>query len=85
MTCTLHDHARCRELCERLSDYIDGEMAAPERREFEAHVAECRGCDSCLQALRRTIALCRHTARQPIPAVVSERLGKLVRNLPWDA
>jgi anti-sigma factor RsiW len=80
MTCTCDD-ARCRELCERLSDYIDGEMAAPERHEFEAHLFGCLGCHCCLQALRRTISLCRHTARQPVPAGVSARLGALVRSL----
>ena len=75
------DDARCRALCERLSDYIDGEMAAPERHEFEAHLSECLGCHCCLQELKRTIALCRHTARQPVPARVSARLGALVRSL----
>jgi anti-sigma factor RsiW len=80
MTCTCDD-ARCRELCERLSDYIDGEMAAPERHAFEAHLSECLGCHGCLQELRRTISLCRHTAGQPVPARVSARLGALVRSL----
>lgn len=81
MTCTCSD-ARCRELCERLSDYIDGEMAAPERHEFKARLSECHGCHGCLQELQRIIALCRHTARQPVPAGVSARLGALVRSLP---
>jgi anti-sigma factor RsiW len=81
MTCTCDD-ARCRALCERLSDYIDGEMAAPERHEFEAHLSECLGCSCCLQELRRTIALCRHTSCPPVPAGLSARLGALARSLP---
>jgi anti-sigma factor RsiW len=79
MICHLHDHDRCRELFARLSDYIDGDMDAFARRTFEAHLADCLGCHSCVQALRRTIALCKHTARQPVPAPLSERLGQLPR------
>ncbi len=85
MICELHDHDRCRKLFSRLSDYIDGEMAEPERRDFETHISECLRCLSCLQALQRTVALCKHTARRPVPPVLSERLCNLIRNRPGRA
>jgi anti-sigma factor RsiW len=85
MICSLHDHHRCRELFDRLSDYIDGDMGDAERRTFEAHLSECLGCLSCLQSLQRTIALCKHTARRSAPAFLSERLCNLMRNPPKSA
>jgi anti-sigma factor RsiW len=75
MTCDLHDHDRCRALFERLSDYIDGDMEPDQRPDFEAHLAECLGCHDCLQALQRTISICRRTGGQPVPAALSERLA----------
>ncbi len=50
MTCKPHDHQRCLELFGKLSEYIDREMDETERRDFEAHVAECLACLSCLPA-----------------------------------
>ena len=75
MICDLHDHDRCRALFERLSDYIDGDMEPAQRADFEAHLAECLGCHSCLQALQRTVAICRRTGGQPVPAALSARLA----------
>jgi anti-sigma factor RsiW len=81
MTCKLHDHGRCLELFGRLSEYIDREMDEAERRDMEAHLAECLGCLSCLQSLKQTIALCKHTGRHPVPAVFSQKLQSMVQGL----
>ena len=35
---------RCREVLERLSDYVDGSLAPDEMRQVDAHLA---GCDQC--------------------------------------
>ena len=56
-----------------LSEYLmddDGEW-----RDFEAHLAECLGCHDCLQALQRTVSICRRTGGQPVPSALSERLA----------
>lgn len=34
----------CFEVLSQLSDYVDGELAAPEKAKIEAHLA---GCDAC--------------------------------------
>ena len=81
MTCKPHDHSKCLELFGRLSEYIDREMDPAELREFEAHITECLACFSCLQSLKQTIGLCKHTGRQPVPAVFSQRLQSLVQDL----
>jgi anti-sigma factor RsiW len=81
MTCKPHDHHRCLELFSRLSDYIDREMGEGELREIDAHITECLACLSCLQSLKQTIALCKQTGEQPVPAVFSRKLQSLVQDL----
>lgn len=81
MTCKPHDHLSCLELFDKLSEYIDREMDETERRSIEAHVAECLACFSCLQSLKQTIALCKQTGRQPVPAVFSQKLQTMVQGL----
>lgn len=39
----------------RLSDYLDGELSAPERAELEAHVAGCPECERTLEELRAVV------------------------------
>ncbi len=75
-----NDHSHCLQLFDRLSEYIDGEMDEPQRREIEAHVAECVACCACLQSLRRTIALCKQAGRQTVPAVFSEKLHTMIQH-----
>lgn len=40
---------------DRLSEYLDGELAADEARELEAHLAACAGCRDVLADLRRIV------------------------------
>ena len=81
MTCKPHDYQRCLDLFGKLSAYIDREMDDAERRDFEAHVAECLACFSSLQSLKQTIALCKQTGRQPVPALFSQKLQIMVQGL----
>jgi predicted anti-sigma-YlaC factor YlaD len=46
----------CRELIERLLDYVEG--SAP-REEFEDHLARCSSCRAYLQSYLTTIRLAR--------------------------
>ncbi len=41
---------------DRLSEYVDGELAGPERPALEAHLATCAGCRTTLDELRRVVA-----------------------------
>lgn len=36
---------RCFEVLGRLSDYLDGELSAPERQRIDAHLAGCSWCE----------------------------------------
>jgi anti-sigma factor RsiW len=41
---------------DRLSEYLDGELAPPERTALEAHLAACPDCQTTLDELRRVVA-----------------------------
>ncbi len=41
---------------DRLSEYLDGELAAPERARLEAHLAVCADCRGVLEELRQVVA-----------------------------
>lgn len=41
---------------DRLSEYVDGELAAGERLGLEAHLATCAACRATLEELRRVVA-----------------------------
>lgn len=81
MTCESHDHRHCLELFSKLSEYIDREMDEAELREMDAHITECLACLSCLQSLKQTIALCKQTGLQPVPAVLSRKLQFMLQDL----
>jgi len=81
MMCESHNHPHCLELFSRLSEYIDGEMDEVQRRQIEAHVAECVACFACLQSLKQTIALCKQTGRQMVPEVFSEKLQTMIQEI----
>ena len=45
----------CNELVELVTEYLEGALDETELRRFEAHVAECDGCETYLQQFRATI------------------------------
>lgn len=45
-----------RHYTTELSDYLDGELAAEERGELEAHLASCRECADALAQLRAVVS-----------------------------
>ena len=81
MKCDSRAHPHCLEMFARLSEYIDREMDEGRLRELDAHISECLACFACLQSLRQTIALCKHTGRQPVPAVFARKLRSMVQGL----
>lgn len=50
------DEMACRELVERVTDYLDAALSDADRMRFEAHVAECPGCLEILEQFRVVVA-----------------------------
>jgi anti-sigma factor RsiW len=64
---------------EFLSEYLSGELAAAERAEFEAHVADCPACVAYLDSYRMTIQLLKMACAQPEDQIPDEVPKELVR------
>jgi anti-sigma factor RsiW len=47
----------CDEFVELVTGYLEGTLSEAERVAFEAHLAECPGCDRYLAQFHRTIEL----------------------------
>ena len=77
-----HDHKHCLEMFEKLSEYIDGELDHATCAEIQKHAEDCVACFSCLETLKRTVALCKNVKEQPIPSNLSEKLKEIIANIP---
>ena len=47
----------CREFAEFIADFLDGELPANERQQFERHLSRCVNCSRYLDSYRQSIAL----------------------------
>lgn len=70
----------CGEVLARLSDYVDGELAAPARAAVEAHVRQCPDCARFGGAFAGVLTALRERLRGPDGAApldpgVAARLG----------
>ena len=77
-----HIHKDCLELFEQLSDYIDNELAPATYNKIKKHVGACLRCKVCVETLKRTVELCNHLTREPVPDSLSKRLEALIQQMP---
>jgi anti-sigma factor RsiW len=57
-----HEHktGRCLQILQRLSAYIDDELASNVCEEIRHHLGACPNCEVFVESLRHTVTLCRH-------------------------
>ena len=60
------------------SAYVDGELAAEERRAVEDHLAACPGCRAELDGLRRVASRLRSLERSAPPPLLADRVARRV-------
>ena len=70
----------CRKNFEKISEYLDGELGHDECRQIERHLNDCPECRDCVDALKKTIALCRKSAREKIPEDMRKRIRSRLRD-----
>ena len=58
----LDEPLTCQELVELVTDYFENALGPADRARFEAHVAECPGCDIYLRQMQTTLKLVGATA-----------------------
>ena len=70
---------QCGDIQRDVDSFIDGELADPERREFESHLHECPVCQSLCSDQRRFKSELRRTL-QPVavPAQLRQRIDQAV-------
>ncbi len=60
-----HDPLVCREFVELVTDYLEDRLSDSDRARFEAHLAECDGCDGYLEDMRRMVNSLHATPQPP--------------------
>lgn len=68
----------CRELFERLSEYVDGELSQEICEEIRRHMDGCEPCVAFAKTLKKTAELCRRLPSKPIPPEVAADLRDLL-------
>jgi anti-sigma factor RsiW len=71
----------CAAILAKVSDYLDAELEETECAAIEMHCAGCTRCASVVDALRRTVGLCRDAGRAPLPDDVRQRARASIRRL----
>ncbi len=74
----------CRDLLERLSLYIDGDLKGPQRRALMAHLRRCPCCGELAESLKRTVELCHEAGKTRLPAKVRARARARIAELLAD-
>jgi predicted anti-sigma-YlaC factor YlaD len=80
-TPTLDAALTCRELVERLDDYLSRALAPGVGRSVDTHLAECASCRSYTSTYDRTIRLARAalaSGGRPAPSETTEDLVRAV-------
>ena len=64
----------CRELFERLSEYVDGELPEEICRHIREHMDGCDPCVAFASTLKKTADLCHRLPSTPLPPDVAANL-----------
>jgi anti-sigma factor RsiW len=75
----------CRELLDRVSAFLDGDLGPIECRAIERHCRVCPSCAELIAGLRNAIGLCHQAAGRPLPDGVRRRAKARIRKLLSDA
>lgn len=74
----------CLALFERLSEYIDGELAADDCAHLEAHLADCPPCIEFLKCLRQSVTASHEFSAEVRPGPVPPEMEQRLRQA-WQA
>ncbi len=75
----------CRDLETQLTPYLDGELIAEARVEFEAHLAACPTCPRHVEVERHNLSALRVAMRDTSPAATPAFKAKLFENIARDS
>lgn len=55
----------CKELIDFLGDYLEGELAVDQRREFDRHLAVCPSCVHYVETYKSTVVMGKEAFKDP--------------------
>ena len=68
---------RCRQVVDKISEYLDGGLDPALMRELERHLEHCEDCRVVVDTTRKTIDVFSHAEPAPLPGDVRERLNQM--------
>jgi anti-sigma factor RsiW len=68
---------RCRQVIDKISEYIDGELDPELVLEMERHMEHCEDCRIVVDTTQKTLEVYCHTEPSPLPDAVRERLSQM--------
>jgi anti-sigma factor RsiW len=68
----------CGSMVKLLADYLEHQLPAPIRAEFEAHLAKCPRCVSQLRTYESTVSLLRSLRDDELPADLRMRVKAFI-------
>ena len=77
---TLRRDLVCREAVELVTDYLEGSMARRDAKRFEAHLANCDGCDEYIRQIRATIEILGNVQPEDLAPETRQGLMDLYRD-----
>jgi len=66
---------RCRQVIDKISEYIDGELDPELVRELERHLEHCEDCRIVVDTMHKTVEIFYHTEPAGLPDDVRQRLN----------
>jgi anti-sigma factor RsiW len=73
------DMISCEELVRFTIDYLDGELAPEEEKEFDLHINGCIDCNAFLNTYRKTVSLLNKLSCKEIPEKLTTRIIDFLR------
>jgi anti-sigma factor RsiW len=64
----------CKELCDLLMAYCEGELSAQEREEICAHLSRCSPCVNYVETYRITVSITRKLPGSELPEGLVEKI-----------
>jgi len=71
-------HLTCQQLIDFVMSYLDNELPAGQRAEFDRHMAACPSCVDYLKTYEKTVQLTKTACDDPVPAEVPESLVQAI-------
>ena len=68
---------RCRQVIDKISDYLDGELDPELVRELERHLEHCEDCRVVVDTTHKTVEIFYNTEPAALPEDVRGRLNQM--------